>query len=164
MRSSPWTKFHVKPITVSLIHGLSFEKARFQWSKPFLFYIIAFESHSDLIFLDLFPADVFAAWCDVFWYPKSTPVVGKSVFSASDNCALPCKSFSAFLASLWPMRGTSDASHFWKGWATKYPSASNQRVKEAEISEIFHPPLESDERTVRWYSGVCFFMLEAIDI
>ena len=52
------------------------------------------------------------------------------------NVALP----PLFLESTWPISGISDASHCWKGFATKKPLTSNHRVKGEESSSIFVPP------------------------
>lgn len=45
-----------------------------------------------------------------------------------------------FFGSTWPMSGISDASHCWKGFATKNPSTSNHRVKgEESLSVVLSP-------------------------
>lgn len=47
----------------------------------------------------------------------------------------PFASLSA-RGSAFPTGGISAASHSWKGFATKYPSAENQLVKGAETSRV----------------------------
>lgn len=53
-----------------------------------------------------------------------------------------------FLESTWPMRGISDASHCWKGLATKNPLTSNHRVKGEETSSVLVPPLALENSTM----------------
>ena len=52
------------------------------------------------------------------------------------NVALP----PLFLESTRPISGISDASHCWKGFATKKPLTSNHRVKGEESSSVFVSP------------------------
>ena len=61
------------------------------------------------------------------------------------------------------MIGISDASHCWKGLATKVPSASNHRVNGDDSSSVFSSLLEVSQRTVSLYTGVCLVTLDAID-
>lgn len=53
-----------------------------------------------------------------------------------------------FFGSTWPMSGISDASHCWKGFATKNPFTSNHRVKGDESSRVFVSPFGFEYSTI----------------
>ena len=53
-----------------------------------------------------------------------------------------------FLGSTWPMSGISDASHCWKGFATKTPLTSYHRVKGDESSRNLVSPSGFEHSTL----------------
>ena len=73
--------------------------------------------------------------CPLMAASLSTPLAIADTFSVA---------LAAFFGSACPMTGTLDANHCWKGFATKYPSASNQRVNGADISSVFQTPEDAE--------------------
>ena len=67
---------------------------------------------------------------------------------------------AAFLGSASPIRGMLDASHCWNGCGTMYPSAVNQREKDASSSSSFTSLDEAElgYRTFSRYVGSSFFV------
>ena len=89
----------------------------------------------------LFEVDFFG----VSNFSCSTGTVTSEVpFALSATFALPL----LFVESTWPMSGISDASHCWKGFATKNPLVSNHRVKGEERLSVLISPFELEYSTV----------------
>ena len=82
---------------------------------------------------------------EVSFFSRSIgPVSSDTPFVFAAAFALP----PLFLGSTWPIRGISDASHCWKGLATKNPLTSNHRVKGEETSSVLVPPLALEYSTM----------------
>lgn len=124
---------------------------------------ICTHGHPFLPFLDL--VFVVAASLEVdlikvsFFSRSIGPVPSNPLFVFAASFALP----PWFWGLIWPIRGISDASHCWKGLATKDPFTSNHRVKGEEISSVLVSPLALEISTTTLYIGVCFATLEEID-
>lgn len=103
-------------------------------------YSIRAHSHPLLPLLDLVLVGVASTEDDFFGLSLFSRSIGSTssdkppVLAA--NVVLP----ALFLESTRPISGISDASHCWKGFATKKPLTSNHRVKGEESSSVFVSP------------------------
>ena len=87
-----------------------------------------------------------------------------SVLSGPPFVLIDTSTFPAlFCETTWPTIGISDASHCWKGFATKNPFTSNHRVNGDEITRVLSFCSISVYLTVRVYTGVCLVTLDAMD-
>ena len=103
-------------------------------------YIIRAHSHPLLPLLDLVLVGAASVEDDFFGLSLFSHSIGSTSSDAplllAADVALP----PLFLESTRPISGISDASHCWKGFATKNPLTSNHRVKGEESSRVFVSP------------------------
>ena len=103
-------------------------------------YSIRAHRHPLLPLLDLVLIGAASIEDDCFGLSLFSHSIGSTSSDAPLLLAANVALLPLFLESTRPISGISDASHCWKGFATKKPLTSNHRVKGEESSSVFVPP------------------------